>query len=190
MPPSVKLSVTIGEDGTAHDIRVLRPLGLGLDEAAIAAVSTWRFLPGTKDSQPVAVKTEIECNFALEKGRSDWSLARAQYTTSDGATQPSLLVAPYSQSGGPPQYVTARVGFDVSPQGVPVNIQIEDSSDPNWNDDVINLIREWRFLAALRNGTAVQSHVVFDLTRGLAPQRQDQGELRVEMRPQPPQKKQ
>jgi hypothetical protein len=81
-----------------------------------------------------------------------------------------------------PQVVTARLGFDVSPLGRPVNIQIEDTSDPNSNDEVINLIREWRFLAALQHGAAIQAHATFDLTRGLA--------SIVEMRnDRPPQKK-
>jgi Gram-negative bacterial TonB protein C-terminal len=34
---------------------VVHPLGMGLDENAVATVSTWRFAPATKDGQPVAV---------------------------------------------------------------------------------------------------------------------------------------
>jgi TonB family protein len=166
---TVKLSVMIGEDGTPRDIRVVRPLGLGLDQNAVAAVSGWRFKPGLKDGQSVAVQTEVECTFAMPQRRDEWSLSRAQFTVPADASQPSILTASFPQRGGGPQYVTARVGFDISPQGTPVNIQIEDSSDPDWNDDVINLIREWRFLAALRNGTAIQSHATFDLTHGLEP---------------------
>src|SRR5579863_4467893 len=45
---AVVLSLVVSEDGTARDIRVRRPLGLGLDEQAIKAVGAWRFRPGTK----------------------------------------------------------------------------------------------------------------------------------------------
>ncbi len=42
---TVVLSGVIGEDGFAHDLEVLRPLGLGLDENAIEAVRQWHFSP-------------------------------------------------------------------------------------------------------------------------------------------------
>jgi TonB family protein len=59
------LSVQIGPDGLAHKIRVVRGLGLGLDENGVDAVSQWRFEPGTKDGQPVTVLATIEINFRL-----------------------------------------------------------------------------------------------------------------------------
>jgi TonB family protein len=62
---TVLLSVEIGPDGTTHNVQVVRPLGLGLDEKAEQAVSQWRFQPGTKDGQPVTVAATIEVNFRL-----------------------------------------------------------------------------------------------------------------------------
>jgi TonB family protein len=62
---TVLLSVEIGPDGLAHNIRIARSLGLGLDEKAIEAVSQWNFRPGTKDGQPVTVAATIEVNFRL-----------------------------------------------------------------------------------------------------------------------------
>lgn len=61
----VWLTVTIGTDGRAHDIRVSRSLGLGLDEKAIESVKTWRFEPGKKDGVPVAVQISVEVDFHL-----------------------------------------------------------------------------------------------------------------------------
>src|SRR5665213_3105254 len=46
------LSCVIGVDGSPRDIGVVRPLGFGLDEKAVAAVTKWRFKPATKDGQP------------------------------------------------------------------------------------------------------------------------------------------
>ena len=62
---SVLLYVEIGPDGKAHNIQVVRSLGLGLDQKAIDAVSQWQFAPGTKDGQPVTVQATIEVNFRL-----------------------------------------------------------------------------------------------------------------------------
>ena len=61
----VMLWVIVGADGKAHDIRVARSLGLGLDEKAMEAVKNWRFEPGKKDGTPVAVQIQIEVDFHL-----------------------------------------------------------------------------------------------------------------------------
>jgi TonB family protein len=62
---TVVLRVEIAADGTTHNIKVVRSLGLGLDEKAEQAVSQWKFQPGTKDGQPVTVAATIEVNFRL-----------------------------------------------------------------------------------------------------------------------------
>jgi protein TonB len=62
---TVVLWVVVGPDGRAHDIRVQRSLGMGLDEKAVEAVKTWKFEPAKKDGQPVAVQVNIEVNFRL-----------------------------------------------------------------------------------------------------------------------------
>ena len=62
---TVVLWVVVGPDGRAHDIRVQRSLGMGLDEKAMEAVRSWKFEPAKKDGQPVAVQVNIEVNFRL-----------------------------------------------------------------------------------------------------------------------------
>jgi len=62
---SIQLSVVVDATGTPTQIAVLRPLGLGLDEAAIAAVSQWKFKPGTKYGAPVPVIAQIEVTLHL-----------------------------------------------------------------------------------------------------------------------------
>ena len=42
--------------------RMILSLGLGLDEKAIEAVNKWKFRPGYKGGQPVAVQATIEVN--------------------------------------------------------------------------------------------------------------------------------
>jgi TonB family protein len=62
---TVVLTVEIFPDGTAQNIRVVKTLGLGLDDKAVEAISKWRFKPGTKDGEPVTVMANIEVNFKL-----------------------------------------------------------------------------------------------------------------------------
>jgi TonB family protein len=62
---TVVVAVTIGAEGTAQNMMVVRSLGLGLDEKALEAISQWKFKPGTKDGYPVPVMATIQVNFRL-----------------------------------------------------------------------------------------------------------------------------
>jgi TonB family protein len=62
---TVVLSIVIDERGIPTNFKVVRPLGLGLDERAIEAVQRWRFKPGYRDNKPVAVLATVEVNFRL-----------------------------------------------------------------------------------------------------------------------------
>jgi TonB family protein len=61
----VILQVVVGDDGRPHDVRIMRSVGLGLDEKALEAVRTWRFAPGMLNGRPVAVLVNIQVNFRL-----------------------------------------------------------------------------------------------------------------------------
>jgi periplasmic protein TonB len=62
---TVMLYVQIDPSGHATNIKVVKSLGLGLDEKAVEAVQKWKFSPGKKDGKPVTVEATIEVNFRL-----------------------------------------------------------------------------------------------------------------------------
>lgn len=62
---SVTLWIVVSPQGTVSDVRVVKPLGMGLDEKAVEAVRTWRFKPGLRNSVPVAVRMLVEVSFRL-----------------------------------------------------------------------------------------------------------------------------
>ena len=59
------VDLIVGKDGAVHQIRLVRPLGLGLDESARSMLQTWRFEPATRNGQPVAVEMNVEVAFNL-----------------------------------------------------------------------------------------------------------------------------
>ena len=162
---AVTVALTIGEDGKPRDIRVVKPLGLGLDETAIAAVSSWEFTPGTKEGKPVAVQATIEVNFRLMMDARYWSLSGARFTRLAGAERPRLIKAPQEASEEASEVATVRVAFDIDPNGVPVNIQVGNSSDPKSSQPASDLIAGWRFEPATNNGAAILAHAEFELVR-------------------------
>lgn len=64
----VVLQFVVGADGGISNIRVLRPLGFGLDEEAIRVVKAMpRWEPGYQGGQPVAVTYNLPMRFSLHR---------------------------------------------------------------------------------------------------------------------------
>lgn len=59
------LNTVVDANGKAVRIRVVRPLGMGLDEQAAAKISLWKFKPATRNGTPVPVEVSIEVSFNL-----------------------------------------------------------------------------------------------------------------------------
>ena len=62
---TVLLAIEIGTNGRVSNIRVLRGLGLGLDEKAIAAVEKWIFKPAMASGRAVASPAQVSVTFHL-----------------------------------------------------------------------------------------------------------------------------
>ena len=61
----VVLEIVVGRDGAVAEIKLLRGLGWGLDERAVAAVRQWRFAPARRLGAPVDVVVEVSVEFKL-----------------------------------------------------------------------------------------------------------------------------
>ena len=59
------LAMVVTADGTVTDVRVIRRLGAGLDERAVAAAQQWQFSPALRHGTPVAVLVEVAVEFRL-----------------------------------------------------------------------------------------------------------------------------
>ncbi len=62
---TVVLQLVVDDKGRPQNLKIMRSLGLGLDQKAIEAVEKWTFKPGMKDGKPVPVIATIEVNFRL-----------------------------------------------------------------------------------------------------------------------------
>lgn len=61
----VIVSVLVTEEGSPSDIKILKSMGMGLDESAMECVSQYRFKPAMKDGEPIAARIVVEVNFRL-----------------------------------------------------------------------------------------------------------------------------
>ena len=61
----VVLEIVVRRDGSVSDVKLLKGLGSGLNERAVAAVRQWRFAPATRLGQAVDVVVEVAVEFKL-----------------------------------------------------------------------------------------------------------------------------
>src|SRR6266481_1020038 len=90
---TVTIEAFMGEDGRIIRMRVLRGLGFGLDEIALASVQEWTFSPATRLGTPVSVVALIDVPFSLASANA--------YRVGDGVTAPRV------ESRVDPQYTQA-----------------------------------------------------------------------------------
>ena len=166
----VRLKIIIGADGKPRDLRVVRSLGLGLDENAMAAVGKWKFQPGTKNGQVVAGPAQIEVNFRLLNkgsiGATRWHLARAEFHLPEGVSRPICEKVVPPGVLGDSDNASATLAFDIDEKGTPVNLRIEKSSDQGWARDVTDALSKWRFAPASQDGRPISVSCTMDFVRG------------------------
>ncbi|WP_263373207.1 energy transducer TonB [Granulicella aggregans] len=59
------VSVVIKPDGNPSQLAVIHPVGLGLDEQALAAVAQYKFAAATRNQVPIASEVEIQVDFHI-----------------------------------------------------------------------------------------------------------------------------
>lgn len=62
---NVQVYLIVDEQGNPSHVRVVRGVGMGLDEKAIEAVRQYKFKPATQNGKPVKVDLYIEVNFQI-----------------------------------------------------------------------------------------------------------------------------
>jgi TonB family protein len=171
---SVLVTGTIADDGSMQDLHVSRPLGLGLDEQAIAAVGQWRFARGSPQPET------FEIGFALPSKPSRWHLVGVEFDAPEGASRPTFAAADYPPGPGvgPAAYDEARIlaaigrgasatlSFDVDERGYPEHFLVVNASLDLWGAEAAMMVQNWRFHAGLKAGMPVSVPCTLSLVWG------------------------
>jgi TonB family protein len=86
----------IGADGKPGEIAVVRPIGFGLDENAVAAIRQASFQPAVKNGQPVAETLDLAVLFRIYSKRTSEAATETQ------AAEPAKPLKPGPYSVNPP----------------------------------------------------------------------------------------
>jgi TonB family protein len=142
---TVLCSAVVGSDGTVREIKILKPLGKGLDEKAIEVIRKWRFKPALKDGIPVAARVTIEVAFNL------WGVP----------THPEFI-------GDPPKcgshFECVKVRLAVKKDGTVAerSIKVSGTKSKNIQQHVKRVVMQWRFKPAMQDGSPVRSEIEMD----------------------------
>jgi TonB family protein len=155
---TVVLTGVVLPDGIMSNIRVTTPLHQPLDQEAILALRQWRFRPGTKDLQPVAVEVSVEMSFSLRD---------RIYTAADGVTLPQILnqVDAIYPDDARDQFIegTVRLSVTVLDDGSVGDVSVVTAVEPSLDEAAIQAVKQWRFRPGTRDGQPVNVRVEIDL---------------------------
>ena len=62
---SASIELIVDQQGNPQNIRIVRHLGMGLDEKAVEAVRQYKFKPAMYQGHPVAVQIIVDVDFHL-----------------------------------------------------------------------------------------------------------------------------
>ncbi|HEX2573916.1 MAG TPA: TonB family protein [Polyangia bacterium] len=120
---TVSLEITVAADGHVTQIKVLRGVGYGLDEAAVAAAERFKFRPATDHGRPVASLVTFDQSFVI----------RPHFTAEVEATpaSPTPATPPGPSAPAPPSALpapsasTGRAASPAAPAPSPHSAQYE-----------------------------------------------------------------
>jgi len=171
----VVLELIVDEEGRVAEVDVLRGQPMGLTEAAVEAVSQWRYEPVILDGQPVPVTLVVTVNFRLEtdgpQSTTEWQ-GRPVHRTSPGTEPPTVL------SRTPPTYPeeARRAGVQgvvvleciVDEEGRVVSAQVLRGQPMGLSEAAVDSVLQWRYEPVLKDGQAVVAAVVVTVNFRLA----------------------
>lgn len=163
---TVTLSLTVDDYGVPNDIHVVSPLGLGLDEKAIACVRQSRYSPAQKDGKPVPLKIKVTLPFQ-EHWDSDWHLAGALFQIPNDAVRPVVVKTSYPGSTGDHRSATVCVHLKVDKDGAPRDLQIPTPQDPRLDKEALEIVAAWRFRPGTKNHQPVDVPATLTLVHGI-----------------------
>jgi TonB family protein len=147
----------VDESGNVTGVRVVKGLGLGLDQNALVALRQWRFRPGTRDGSPIAMDVEVEVEFTMRNETINALIANDMATlVGPGVTPPSAVRAVQLKPGTIGARGIVILDVVLLEDGTPRIVRILRSLSPDADEAAVRSFEQWRFSPALKDGRPIK----------------------------------
>lgn len=153
---SVMLYGLIGKDGAVRDARVLRGLSPALDQAALAAFTTWRYEPARQEGVPLEQKLNVNIQFRLD-AFTPTPRAPLPLEVGGDVSPPTRITMVWPAAPQSAQLVHGEVVLQlvVDEIGNVTSINVLKGLPQGLTEAAIEAVRQWKFRPARRNGLPV-----------------------------------
>jgi TonB family protein len=173
---NIELSVVISQSGVAQDIRVVKSLGKGLDETAIAALRQTKFKAATYKGQAVSTRGTAVLHVTCVGYTAESPPEISDYAPAEDAQKHPHWKKPLTDCGLDPKLLrrgvcapmlvnrtaatiglaemngTVIMSIKIDEQGFVRDIRIVTPAEKELNERATAAVHEWRFRPALYKG--------------------------------------
>lgn len=176
-PQTVTISFGVTNQGLPENVRVLESSDPCFEEAAIAAVRSWKYEPRRANGRPQA-QEDLETTFTF--------IFEESTNTEDFDARPLVRF--------PPRYPerclrhaetseTVTVEFDVTTEGTTENIRSVDSTNSCFEREAERAVAKWRYRPKILSGKPVArkgviTQITFELADDVSPEYEIRGAVR------------
>lgn len=147
----VSVNMEISETGEAAHLAVAGSDDVGLGEATVEALKTWRFGPGTIEGRAVRSSAIAEFHFGSETGRVSMA-------------SPIRRFEPDWQRPPDPSKGPLVVGLIIDDQGRPRSVRALRTIGYPWDDIGVSAVMKWQFHPATLDGRPVPIQTVITIS--------------------------
>jgi TonB family protein len=144
----VLVNLIVDTNGLPRNVHVLRGVGMGLDETAVAAVKQYTFQPAMENGKPVPVELNVEVNFQI--GPKPKILHSVPLQLTDEARQNHL-------SG------IIIVGLTIDEDGNPQNVYVARGFGMGMDERAVEAVKQYKFAPFQKGGEPVARSVTLQL---------------------------
>ncbi len=155
---TVLLTLEVTPEGTVHEVRVRRGLGLGLDERAVAAARQWKYQPFSSDGRSMMDVADVPFQF---QPTGPWRIVGSTFSFPPMMRLPGPWVKPTLSRYTSPdagacakELVYVPVNLTVGTDGRPNDVRVGAGIDDSIGKAAIEAVQSWQFRPGTAGGQA------------------------------------
>jgi TonB family protein len=167
-PRSCIVSLVVGSDGVAADVKVIRSLNPPVDKIVLDAMKKAHFEPGTVSGKPAPVRIDVSLHFF---GREDTATLKVLQLKYSG---PMIAPKPYDVSPKLIHSVEAEssdearregksgvvvISLVVSEDGMPTQVHVVRGAGMGLDEQAVAAVNQYRFKPAMKDGQPVAAQI-------------------------------